>query len=738
MPSLKDQILDVYNEMKVLKDQIKEANDCNDIVRRDQLENDLRLAKTHLIALNQADAALAVEQMKIEASRAADKALARQKARADEAAKPVLTMADVDAWLNANPLAAEQPTAPMSSLWWRLDSLALNPESAKLAQRYGLGVLIGLPGAGKTRTMYEMLAHNFGFYWTANRKDNRRGSILETTLSKEFHCLDDSDLDLVYDRIYRLSCAYSILLMQWRRKFSNGTAFQWHVFQTSSVVVDAALKPIVEFLESRAVHATVADKVLRAAQDSVESGPLLLHIDEAQVLTCMGRFSSSDNRITAKRQLLTPFARCCVNDLSFRNVWFAGTSLSLSLAEDVGGSRDAKVVKDCVVYSKMAFDEVGPFGTFLRERVGADFSDALIGELHMRFRGRARRVAILAEYLIAAKVAQVNRDSFDARVIQTALVCESDLLSRSTTSTVSIVSAFVRKIETIDEKVLELLTSAMSIAMSTLAGRSFPVHENEYWFDRGIGNLDRGFEAMPSRWLNVTEPLTAKMLVLAGIELDADGVRKMIPILNGRDDMWRSANACVRGFICEVFVAPMIHRYLMRLLGCDRKPALCYFLSKATLCDGLARKLPLFGPEKEAGPDVVHTFEDGTGALGQIKFRKMTPALWEAAKNKTDRKLLYSEKSRAPNPADRGGATRKSNKEALRYRANEEMSARWPKKKYVSYIFSVDEPPAGVKAAQTVGDREILVFSPLLCPDLFKVDGLGVEWKDLQRMSSTD
>jgi hypothetical protein len=83
-----------------------------------------------------------------------------------------LSMDDVNAWLNANPLTIAQPTPPTSALWWRLGGEPLNANSAAWSARSGLNLLIGVSGAGKTRSLYEMLAHKFGFYWTCSRAGN--------------------------------------------------------------------------------------------------------------------------------------------------------------------------------------------------------------------------------------------------------------------------------------------------------------------------------------------------------------------------------------------------------------------------------------------------------------------------------------------------------------------------------------------------------------------------------------
>jgi hypothetical protein len=140
-----------------------------------------------------------------------------------------------------------------------------------------------------------------------------------------------------------LVCAYSMLVLQWRRKFPAGTALEWLVFQTTTNVVDAALESIWAFLAIRQIDACVAALVL-AAKKCV-GGDLLLVVDEAQVLAQHGRFASSNLYESSTRPLLSPFVRLCRSH-SFRRVWFAGTSLSLRIAQDFSFGMDAKRVPD--------------------------------------------------------------------------------------------------------------------------------------------------------------------------------------------------------------------------------------------------------------------------------------------------------------------------------------------------------------------------------------------------------
>jgi hypothetical protein len=59
-----------------------------------------------------------------------------------------------------------------------------------------------------------------------------------------------------------------------------------------------------------------------------------------------------------------------------------------------------------------------------------------------------------------------------------------------------------------------------------------------------------------------------------------------------------------------------------------------------------------------------------------------------------------------------------ANDAELRRSANEAMTKLWTEK-YCSYVLTLLEPPAGVAFEQTVDERQVFVFSPLLCPTLF-------------------
>jgi hypothetical protein len=89
-----------------------------------------------------------------------------------------LSMDDVSEWLDANRLAVGQPAPPTSALWWRLGDKAFNAAVGEWSARTDLNILIGVSGAGKTRSLYEMLARNFGFFWTCSRAGNGGASIV--------------------------------------------------------------------------------------------------------------------------------------------------------------------------------------------------------------------------------------------------------------------------------------------------------------------------------------------------------------------------------------------------------------------------------------------------------------------------------------------------------------------------------------------------------------------------------
>jgi hypothetical protein len=278
--------------------------------------------------------------------------------------------------------------------------------------------------------MYEVLSHRFGFYWTCSRLGNGGSSRLNSEIGNLPERLTDANKHLVDGLVHEHLIAYSILLLQWRRRFPNGSPLQWHVFQTTTAVVDLALIAIFAFLKARTNARDNVSAALDAAKTAVGGARLVLVVDEAQELTRRGEFKSQVKR-GEKRTLLSPFARACYDATALHNVWLTGTSVSLRSAVEWaygGGGKDAPGL---VVYSQLVFGYVDHFREYLRDVVSASISDALADELFARFAGRARPVAVLAEYLVENNVGEIaDDDIFRERVLDIANVCERDLLAR--------------------------------------------------------------------------------------------------------------------------------------------------------------------------------------------------------------------------------------------------------------------------------------------------------------------
>jgi hypothetical protein len=653
-----------------------------------------------------------------------------------------LTIDDVTKWLDANPLAVDQPAPPTSALWWKLGEKTFNAAVGEWSARRELNILIGVSGSGKTRSLYEMLALNFGFYWTCSRAGNGGASIVKQRLEPLlFPSVGEEHRNAVGEVVKLLVCAYSILLLQWRRKCPDGTALEWLVFQTTANVVNGPMEAILVFLGSRTDDVFVAALVL-AAKQCVE-GDLLLVVDEAQVLAQHGRFSSSNKSESTTRPLLSPFARFCLLH-SFRSVWFAGTSLSLRVAKEIGLSTDAKRVSECVVHLEMAFEQEAPFRQYLTDMVGVQFSEALGAELHALFRGRARRVAVLAEYLVAGQVSVIEDEAeLRERVMDVALQCESDLLSNS--GQVSIVKGFVARHEENRAARGERLAEWVKIATHAWF-KPYAIAENAVeWFDDGVGKLavsDSG--ALSNRAVVVFEPLTAKMLLCAALIIDRDGSRGLNPVLRPMLEMAALQNESARGFLAEVFVIPVINRYIARKLGFAVSVVDFFATPHANLIRSLGTQR-VFMPEAVAGPDAVHTFFDDSnvakcGALGQVKFRaSMNETDWAHALRTVNPAQLYSEKKDREPSTDRGRkakATRQANLAKKRTDANEAMQKWWPNGS-CSYIFTICEPPASTRmeCEQVVGGRTLFVFSPETRKDLFDAEVPGIDvWAYLKSM----
>jgi hypothetical protein len=408
--------------------------------------------------------------------------------------KPSLSIDDVTKWLDANPLTVDQPTTPTSLLWWKLGEKSLNAKSATWAGHPGFNVLAGVTGAGKTRSMYEMLSRRFGFYWTCSRRGNGGSTFLDSMVGKLPLRLTDDHNHLVNGLVHEHLIAYSILLLQWRRRFPHGTPLQWHVFQTTTAVVDSALSSIFAFLNTHAIARHNVSALLDAAKKAIGGVPLLLMVDEAQELTRFGGFTSRV-KPGEKLTLLSPFARACYDATALHGRWFAGTSFSLRNAVDLAGSAGGKDAIGLVVYCELAFGEVSRFREYLREVVGASISDALADELFVRFAGRARPVAVLAEYLVKSNVATItDADMFRERVLDVANVCERDLLASPaacgvTVSRTSLVAAFIEHMNRTGSH--GFLDRFLYIAKAVLEQRTFVVtgDDAEVLADHGIGQV---------------------------------------------------------------------------------------------------------------------------------------------------------------------------------------------------------------------------------------------------------
>jgi hypothetical protein len=450
-----------------------------------------------------------------------------------------LTMDAVNAWLDANPLLVDQPAMPSSALWWKLGGKSLNANAAKWAGHACFNILIGVSGAGKTRSMYEVLSHRFGFYWTCSRLGNGGSSHLNSEIGNLPERLTDANKHLVDGLVHEHLIAYSILLLQWRRRFPNGSPLQWHVFQTTTAVVDSALFAIFAFLKARTNARDNVSAALDAAKTAVGGARLVLVVDEAQELTRRGEFKSQVKR-GEKRTLLSPFARACYDATALHNVWLTGTSVSLRSAVEWaygGGGKDAPGL---IVYSQLVFGYVDHFREYLRDVVSASISDSLADELFTRFRGRARPVAVLAEYLVENNVGEIaDDDIFRERVLDIANVCERDLLARPEADVrkVSLVAAFLNHVER--TKSQDYLHRFVEIAKGAFEGRSIVVDvDAEVMSEHGIGQVRvndvvRDADgAVTVRTLTVSEPLVPKMLIAVALQLDPTGSKGMHPVVS--------------------------------------------------------------------------------------------------------------------------------------------------------------------------------------------------------------
>jgi hypothetical protein len=264
----------------------------------------------------------------------------------------------------------------------------------------------------------------------------------------------------------------------------------------------------------------------------------------------------------------------------------------------------------------------------------------------------------------------------------------------------------------------------VDIATKSLGGPVTLAENVDDYFDMGVGKLVRSCGTVV-----VFEPLVAKMLICAALEIDQDGARGLNPLLAPMLQMSFTQNESARSFLAKVFLAPVIHNFIALALeravgGAHRFVAVPH----AKLVDGARHGLGIFMPETKAGPDAVHRFDGNSaaercGALGQIKFRAdMNEADWVHALRTVDPLQLYAEKESAT-PRSRAARiakqTRQANLKEKRNAANVVLSEQCPGG-LCSYIFTICEPPVQVPHVQTLADgRKLFVFSPQLCPTLF-------------------
>jgi hypothetical protein len=646
-----------------------------------------------------------------------------------------LSVDAVNAWLDANPVSVEQPAAPSKMLWWKLGEVSLNRESTAWSNQPGFFVHVGLSGSGKTRVLYEMLAKRFGFYWTVDRAGNGGAEIVSSAVMSLPSSLEEKHRPVVETMVDKLVAAYSILFLQWRRRFPKGTPLEWHVFQTDTKS-DVLLKQIRVFLASWTVHDDVANRLLEEAT-RLASSSLMLVVDEAQVLTLFGKFDSK-SRPGRRRSLLFPFVRRCNHFHSFASVWVAGTRLSLADSHSILASGSAKPSPGRVVLADAVFAECDAFSTYLNRVVMPDlepFPTDLIDVMFARFCGRARPVAVLADYLIASGVRDCASDEtlLRERVLAAVDKCESDLLDPSPVSALpntSIAEFLVKQLS--QPKRANLAHLWLPIVVATLENKPYVLPDAflaRTMFDIGVAHLSTRSLVGSFVSAKVFEPLYAKAFYVAARLLDRDGSRGVNPLVLPLLSMTNTAEQSSLGFIVEEFAIPFIHRFLSQSAASESD---VFSLRRLSLLDGLTDKqAKVFSPEKSAGPDGVHTFADGSGALGQIKFVKsLSHSEWlSIAKNKVNRARLYAEvgDDTPPKTWSVKKATRLKTKAKLRESANELLDARWPRG-YVSYIFTICEVTGFVgengkkrpmKLKEMVDGRTVYTFSPRLCPELF-------------------
>jgi hypothetical protein len=195
----------------------------------------------------------------------------------------------------------------------------------------------------------------------------------------------------------------------------------------------------------------------------------------------------------------------------------------------------------------------------------------------------------------------------------------------------------------------------------------------------------------------------------------------------------------VRGFLLEVLAVPVIHNFSS---STSKRALLCLLAFCAMrLLDGLGNNSMLL----RLSTLLARTRCIRLAWLGQVKFRaSMSDAEWADALRTVDRAQLYSEKPSDKPLTEKGEKqrnTRLANKAELRRQANERLDTLWPDG-YCSYIFTICEPPAGVRHEQwSVGANclcSVRVFR-LVCLTVLQVASMcGKFWRALKTKSKNE
>jgi hypothetical protein len=647
----------------------------------------------------------------------------------------------------------KQPSPPSSlPLWWRLGAENLRQDVIDLSADNKPHVLVGLSGSGKTRAMYELLSTRFGFYWTCGIARNGGASIASDLVDNLPQ--GNSQPNYAIFAVKRLITLFSVMFLAWRRVRPDGTPLDWLVFQTTNVnvsvglaeaekgnidvVVDAvsgALSAFSFVLSASFVLATVNASISGAGHR------LVVVVDEAQTLADTKRVFKSTTEAGALRSALSSWAAQLHN---LGTVWWlAGTSLSLRNAEIIARSVVSKPdghehvtqhkrgADNAVHVAPLAFDQFDAYSRHVRAVVGSPLdaleSSEVLRDVFDMFRGRARPVTLFAHEI--RKLSNKQEPLTPDAVWQVALGMRSKLTSPN--DRISFAVDIKRKLKRAEYKdnasALGAVVQAMMMGNADALASALKQHVE--LFESAIGQLvvTESGDSTTLSTVECVEPLAQAAVFIAFITEDTFGVRGLNPVLGALQDMamWSAYNSAI-GFMAEALVAPFVHHYFRTCIF--REPAVNVNFVTAR-CDDIAVALHLaplskfvefavFAPKLQAHPDWIHTFQSGeadkdsTGLIGQVKFtRSMTQAQWDHAVRATSRRALFCVDAVEDGQVLDGF-------EAERAAANAAMTERWPKG-YASYVFTLAEPPSGVTHRQMVGDRELFVFSPKLCPQLF-------------------